>query len=298
MILTLILLICLLGGGLDNHLPDNTFAVLSINPKALAETPAFAKIREKFIKKSGLDKLLKDLDTIAGIRFFEEVDEVTLIVPFDVETRKNVRIIIRGAFQAGGLLSLAEAKGMDIDDNARAGACILTLPGQEDKAIGILEDGAVMIANKKDIVKACRGMDGSREGRLDPSMNAALSAADFDSMIWGAFLLPSRYSAVLGGGTKIPVGRIERVTFHVDAAYDFFFKFYLTLKDGMEPKEFIDRVNSELGLEESKDRRGKKPKKALDLPEAFKMAPSGKREVFISFSLTPAVINEAISSMK
>ena len=118
------------GGSLDDRLPDNTFLVVSCNPKALAGTPAFAAIKKNFLRATELDKPMAELESIAGIRFFSDVHEVSLIMPVDFELRENAMVLIRGDLRLGGLLELAGQKGMGIEDSDAAGGCILTIPGR------------------------------------------------------------------------------------------------------------------------------------------------------------------------
>jgi hypothetical protein len=304
------------GGGLGDRLPDNTFLVVSCNPRALAGSPAFAAIKKNFLRAADLAKPIAELESIAGIRFFSDVNEITLVVPADVHLRKNHMVLIRGDLRLGGLLELAAAKGMGIEDSDAARGCILSFPGRDDLAAGILEDGSVMIAARKTI-EACGAVrENPREGRLDPGMNSALSAADWESMIWGALVMPAHFSAAAAAGTGLPVGHVARAHFRVDAAYDFFVDIRIELKETMRPEAFIETVSKELGIENEAEgsgsgadgtgkKAGKQKEKAEQkessgawLLDSFRMAPAGEDGVSISFKVSAQKANEFLGSLK
>jgi len=339
-----LLLLALLGGGADGdadgeslggRLPDNTFLVVSCNPKALAGSPAFATVKKNFLRATEMDKPVAELESIAGIRFFSDVHEVTLVMPADFQLRKNVMVLIRGDLRLGGILELAHAKGMGIEDSDAAGGCILSIPGRDDVAAGILGDGTVMIASRKMIETRGAAAANPREGRLDPGMNSALSDADWESMVWGALVMPSTFSVAAAAGTGLPLGHVARAHFQVDAAYDFFVDIRIVLKETMRPEAFIEAVQKELGIGDGPDKAadgedaggkaasgktadgktasgktasgktasGKKKTAGKTtrrgwMPDNFKMAPAGENSVSVSFKITAKKANEFLGSVK
>jgi len=285
------------GGGLDDRLPDNTFLVVSCNPRALAGTPAFAAVKKNFLRVAGVDKQMAELESIAGIRFFSDVSNITLVMPADFQLRKNGMILIRGDLRLGGLLELAQAKGMDIEDSDAAQGCLLTIPGRDDLAAGILADGTVMIASKKTIETRGPAESNPREGRLDPVMNSALGDADRESMIWGAIVIPPAFSTVAAAGTGLPVAHIARAHFQVDAAYDFFVDIRVVLKETMRPEAFIETVQKELGLGNGPE-PGKEETRRAWMPENFKMESASANSVRVSFKVPARQANDFLGAMK
>ncbi len=257
------ILCCLILGFqaevVETFMPENTVLVVSVNPQAIVDTPAFLRLKVRALA------LHKDLEgALAGLEKFaplEEIREITLIVPADAQLRRNVRVLVRGNMRIPHLVKMAADKGFIPADEFENGAFMLRPGKGVSFGVGVLPDGTLVLAEPAVLKRNLKKLGLAETAPLEPVMQSALGEVRIGAALWGAGSIPKDFALLAGMAADLPIGQLDRFHFYGDVFENFDFHCYLTLRSGSDAEAFADDLRELAGLPSEKKGKASEKKK-------------------------------------
>lgn len=288
----------------EAFMPENTALVVSLNPGALAETPAFLSLCGRL--SSQWREFEESLAKVEKVASLEDIEEITFIVPLDAQLRRNERILLRGHFDLSYLVHLARSRGLSPAEIFDNGSFMLSTGKAGDLALGVLPDGSVLLAEPKTLKKDLKSFHNREKNQFAPTFTSALEDVEIGAAMWGAAGIPDNLALLSGISSDLPLDRIEGLHFYVDVNLDFKVHLFLKARAGMDPRDLADELREMMGMPpiESKGDRKKKRKRSPEAVSAKTLAmlkdlsiEPGDGEVKVCFTLMTDDLYEVVAGL-